>query len=517
MSHEPLLPDRRAFLVGAGAVLLGACTTTTSATTDTTTAGTDAPAGSAPTTSTAPAAPATAVTAVAPTLRRTTGPTLLAGNFAPTGESTAFDLRVSGTLPNELRGRFFRQGPNPLSPGERYSWFAGDGMVHVVELGGGTCRSYRSRMVRTDAVAAATGTPTVDGPPLLITDLSNTAVIAHAGMLLSTTEASLPYAIDADGTTLRREDLGGGLTHGLSAHPQLDPRTGELHQITYSVVAPVLVWQVIDASGAVTKSVPIDVPAPTMAHTMSLTERHVVVYDLPVELDAAMIADGWGLPYRWNAARQARVGVITRDGSAPLRWFDIDPCFVFHEAGAHDVPGGIELHAITYDRVFDAERASPVEAASRLERWRIDLTVGRVVREVIDDRLQEFPRTNPAVGLGGARYLYTTGSWTSAGGAGAAAPYADLGNEVIKHDLVSGTSEAMSFGPWRSTAEAVFVADPGRSVEDGGWLLSFVYDAESDTSVLAVVDAQDVTAGPVATVHLGVRVPMGFHGTWVPD
>lgn len=523
----PTLPEhsRRAFLLGAGAVLLGACTADTG--TDTSSAA----VGSTTTTpltestvasSTVPATtvPASTVPAAAPLLlRRTSGPIALAGNFSPTTETTALDLPVRGSLPRGLAGRFFRQGPNPLSPQQPYSWFAGDGMVHVVELGDGACRSYRSRMVRTNAVAAALGEQPVGGPAPLISDLSNTAVVAHAGRLLSTTEGSLPYVLDLDGTTLRREDLGGGLTHGLSAHPKLDPRTGELHQISYAVLEPTLAWQVIDASGTVTSSTLIEVTAPTMVHTMSLTERHVVVYDLPVELDPSMLSEGWGLPYRWNRDRPARVGVITRDGSAPLRWIELDPCFVFHDAGAHDVPGGIELHAVTYDRVFDVERSTPFEAPSRLERWQVDLAAGRVVRDVVDDRMQEFPRTNPSVDVVGGRYLYTTGSWTSGAAAVGAAPmppYADLGNEIIKHDLVSGRREAVSFGASRSTAEAVFVADPDRSDEDGGWLLSFVYDATTDTSVLAVVDAQDVAAGPVATVELGTRVPMGFHGTWVP-
>lgn len=520
---SPTLPEhsRRAFLLGGGAALLGACTTRDGATGSATVAST-VPASTVPP-STVPAS-TVPVSVAPPRLRRTNGPIALAGNFTPTTETTAFDLPVRGELPSGLAGRFFRQGPNPLSPGGSagtpYSWFAGDGMVHVVELGDRRCRSYRSRMLRTSSVSAALGESPVPGPAPLLVDLSNTAVVAHAGLLLSATETSLPYAIDLDGTTVRREDLGGGLTHGLSAHPKLDPRTGELHQISYSVVAPYLVWQVIDAAGKVVSSVPIDVPASTMVHTMSLTERHVVVYDLPVELDTAMIAEGWGLPYRWKSDRPARVGVITRDGSAPIRWLEIDPCFVFHDAGARDVAGGIELHAVTYDRVFDVERSTPFEAPSRLERWRVDLSAGRVVRDVVDDRMQEFPRTNPSADLVGARYLYTTGSWTSSGAVpgsrpGSMPPYADLGNELIKHDLVSGRREAVSFGASRSTAEAVFVADPDRPDEDGGWLLSFVYDAETDTSVLAVVDAQDVSAGPVATVDLGVRVPMGFHGTWV--
>jgi carotenoid cleavage dioxygenase len=66
------------------------------------------------------------------------------------------------------------------------------------------------------------------------------------------------------------------------------------------------------------------------------------------------------------------------------------------------------------------------------------------------------------------------------------------------------------------TGEAVFVPDPDRSSdEDGGWLMSIVYDAEADTSDFVIVDAQDVRHGPVASVTLPQRVPFGFHGNWI--
>ncbi|MFD1233963.1 carotenoid oxygenase family protein [Pseudonocardia benzenivorans] len=45
-------------------------------------------------------------------------------------EIEARDLPVEGTLPSELTGRYFRNGPNPL-PGDRPAhWFAGHGMLH---------------------------------------------------------------------------------------------------------------------------------------------------------------------------------------------------------------------------------------------------------------------------------------------------------------------------------------------------------------------------------------------------
>ena len=56
---------------------------------------------------------------------------------------------------------------------------------------------------------------------------------------------------------------------------------------------------------------------------------------------------------------------------------------------------------------------------------------------------------------------------------------------------------------------------PG-AVEDDGWLLSLVHDPGVDRSDLVVLSAADPFAGPVATVKLPARVPMGFHGNWIP-
>jgi carotenoid cleavage dioxygenase len=77
--------------------------------------------------------------------------------------------------------------------------------------------------------------------------------------------------------------------------------------------------------------------------------------------------------------------------------------------------------------------------------------------------------------------------------------------------------EVHDFGPGRSAGELVFVPAGPDAAEDDGWLLGFVHDAASDRSDLVVLHARDFGGEPVAVVHLPVRVPVGFHGNWVPD
>ena len=52
------------------------------------------------------------------------------------------------------------------------------------------------------------------------------------------------------------------------------------------------------------------------------------------------------------------------------------------------------------------------------------------------------------------------------------------------------------------------------AAEGDGWLLSVVYRRGTDTSDLAIFEAQDVAKGPIALAHMPRRVPFGFHGNW---
>lgn len=425
----------------------------------------------------------------------------LTGNYAPvTEELTAYELPVTGTIPAELTGWYLRNGPNPHAAASAH-WFLGDGMVHGVRLEQGRAVSYRNRWVRTSTFTESAQVRDADGNLDLTAGLANTHVIRHAGRTLALVESSYPYELTCELDTVGPYDFDGKLRTAMTAHPKTCPTTGELHFFGYDFTAPYLTYHRADAAGNLQVSRPIEVPAATMHHDFNLTATHVVFMDLPVVFDLETAKSGGGMPFRWRDDYQARLGVLRRDDPyGAIRWFPIDPCYVFHTLNAHDEPGRIVLHVSRYPSLWRQDSHLPEHAS--LWRWTIDLATGTVAEEQLDDRDAEFPRIDDRLAGLDSRF----GHATVAGDSGA----------LLRYDLHTGTSTAHEFGPGRIPAEAAFAPADDRPGGDG-YLMTYVYNADTDRSDLVIVDASELAAPPVATIHLPARVPYGFHGNWLAD
>ena len=451
--------------------------------------------------------------------------TFLQGPFAPvTDEITAFDLPVTGRIPAELNGRYLRNGPNPLGlddPG--YHWFVGAGMVHGVRLRDGRAEWYRNRWVRSRTVSEALGEPGPAGPVHDGDDFpANTHVIGHAGRTLATVEAgALPYELSSELGTCGPSDFGGTLPGGYAAHTKLDPRTGELHAVAYYWAWDYVQHIVVSPAGEVTQTTSIPVPDGPMMHDFALTGNYVVLFDLPVTFSMTAASAGVQLPYTWNPAHQARVGLLPRDGhTAAVRWFEVDPCWVFHALNAYDDEDGrVVVDVVQYEGPYDVSRLSGRGPLS-LDRWVLDPAAGQVAHRRLDDRLQEFPRVDERVVSRPHRYGYSAViGEVSRATISPDGDFADqaFANALLKHDLARGTVEAHEFGPAATAGEAVFVPASPWSPEDDGYVLAFVHDPGRDAADLVILAAQDFRGEPVARIHLPARIPLGFHGSWIPD
>ncbi|WP_151482893.1 carotenoid oxygenase family protein [Streptomyces albicerus] len=453
----------------------------------------------------------------------------LEGAFAPvTEELTAFDLPVTGRIPRELNGRYLRNGPNVLGLEDprAHHWMHGAGMVHGVRLRDGRAEWYRNRWVRSAGVAEQLGEP-YPGPVPPDDFPCNTHVIGHRGKVLALQEGGpLPYELDYELNTVGTYDFRGTLKGSFTAHTKLDAKTGELHAITYYPTWNHVRHVVMNAAGRVVRTTRIPVADSPMIHDFALTEKYVVILDMPITFDPAGAERGDLVPYVWNERHAARVGVIPRAGGR-MRWFEAEPTYYSHTLNAYDEGSSVVVDLTAYPGPFlVAGRGSggPYGAKTvRLHRWTVDLERGRVHDKVLDDRPQEFPRVNESLVSRRHRYGYTTAAaemtlaYLTADGN---PPDRAFNSELIKHDLLRGTSQVHRLPRDAAVGEAVFVAsDPtdARAAEDDGYTLAYAHNPERGAADLLILSAQDFTGEPVARVHLPGRVQLGFHGSWVPD
>lgn len=426
----------------------------------------------------------------------------LQGNFAPVEhELDVAELQVEGEIPIEIDGQYMRNGFNPVT-GWSDHWFFGNGMVHAVDLRDGRA-SYRNRYVQTPALeqGGAMSMSPADSP-------ANTNVVRHAGRIFVLEEAHGAYEIDHGLHTLGMEDWDGGVVGAFTAHPKLCPTTGEMLAFGYNVVGPeFLRYYRFDPSGALVQSEPITLPRGVMMHDFNITTNHVIWMDLPVCFDLDLAVKGEA-PFGWTPDNGARLGVMPRTGSdADVRWFEIEPGYVFHPVNSHEEGDTIVLTVCRAEHAM-AGGFDDISAKATLWRWTVDLAAGTVTETQLDDRKSDFARVNDAlVGLptniGYTMQLGTTPDNPS------------MGNEVYKYDLTTGQPEVHQMGSVCG-GEPVFIPRPGGTADDDGWIVLFGYDTAEDRSELRIIDARDFTGAPVARVFTPQRVPYGAHGNWMP-
>ncbi|MEI8050345.1 MAG: carotenoid oxygenase family protein [Actinomycetes bacterium] len=435
----------------------------------------------------------------------------LEGNYAPvTVETTAEALEVTGTLPSSLTGTYIRNGSNPLK-GTSPHWFLGDGMVHGVRLEAGSASWYRNRWVQTGLYDHGGGLGAAGAPGGTGT-LSNVSVVTHAGRVLSLGEVGLPYEISpTDLSTIGPVLDGGGTNSNMTAHPKIDPATGFMHSFGYGFTDPFLEYRVHDAEGRLVSNEVIPVPRSVMMHDFAITSSDVIFMDLPVLFDMknaiAMVADpaSGAVPYRWDPSVGARLGVMPLGGRASqIRWVDIDPCYVYHTVNAVRKGDEIALDVCRLDSTFAPET---VASSSTRHRWTIN-TAGTHLR-VADQRFDVPPADLPTID---PRHRGT--GWRHSWLAELNSRPGEISFSGVQHfDATSGALDRWSPGGARRAGEPLFV--PEGTGEGEGWILSFVYDPSTNRSNLVVLDALNVAKGPVAEVHLPVRVPYGFHASFV--
>ena len=457
-----------------------------------------------------------------------------------TTEWDADDLTaLNGEIPHDLDGVYLRNTENPLHPAlKAYHPFDGDGMMHVVGFRDGKA-FYRNRFVRTEGFLAENeaGGPLWPGlaEPVdlakrehgwgargLMKDASSTDVIVHRGTALTSFyQCGDLYRLDpCSGDTLGKEDWGGAFPFdwGVSAHPKVDDKTGELLFFNYSKQAPYMHYGVVDERGSLVHYVDVDLPGPRLPHDMAFTENYAILNDFPLFWEPEYLERNAHVA-RFHRDMPSRFAVIPRRGStSEVQWFEAEPTYVLHFTNAYEDGDEIVLDGFfqgdpepadngmgnKWQRAFRFLALDRMQA--RLHRWRFNLVTGRVSEEQLSDSITEFGMIN--AGYSGALYRYTY--------AATGKPSWFLFDGLVKHDLVTGSEERFAFDDGVYGSETAMAPRIGSRSEDDGYLITLTTDMTAEASYCLVFDAARVADGPVCKLALPERISSGTHSTWAP-
>jgi carotenoid cleavage dioxygenase-like enzyme len=468
-----------------------------------------------------------------------------AGRYAPMrleGEIRGLEV-IQGAVPDTLRGTYSRVGADPAWPPAvpHDFFFNADGMVSMFRFEHGYV-DFRSRYVRTPrflaersarrSIFGAYRNPYTDDPAAagINRGLANTNVYWHAGRLLASKEDSPPIQIDPDTLDTVGEWTWDGelASQTATAHPKVDPRTGELVFFGFAAkgeTTPDIAYYEADRGGRIIHEAWFEAPYSSMVHDWAVTEHFVVFPIIPLTSDLDRLKAG-GPHYVWDGSKDVYLGVVPRrGGSADVRWYRGSNRFASHimnafDDGRHihiDTPVG-EKSAFPWFPDIAGAPFDPEQAKGYLSRWTIDTMggTGGFSEVRLTDCSGEFPRTDDRRATRGYRFGLIN--------------LTDVPGQPPPPDGLPGfrwlavidpETRAMTrryAGQDSTVQEAIFVPPRADAPHGEGYVMQLVDRHAEARCDLLILDARHVDAEPVATVKIPVRMPGGLHGNWVtPD
>jgi hypothetical protein len=269
-------------------------------------------------------------------------------------EADVHDCEVTGKVPSDLNGAFYRVGPDaqyPMNP--RNIPFDGEGHVSMFRIKDGRVH-YRSRFVRNDRYLAQEKAgrilfpmyrnPALDDPSVkgLSRSTANTHIINHRNYLLALKEDSPPSALNllTLETVVPTYTFDGQLpSRTFTAHPKLDSHTGNMVAFGYESEghgSDVATMFEFTPQGRLAWSAKVEVPYVGMLHDFAVTENYIVFYVIPMTINQTQM-DAGGIHWSWDNTKPTYFGFVRRGGDGKdVRWIQGPTRSATHVMGAFD-------------------------------------------------------------------------------------------------------------------------------------------------------------------------------------
>lgn len=446
-----------------------------------------------------------------------------------------------------MKGTLYINGPAKFTEGDSFvsDWFDGLGMVHAFTFDGNTF-SYRNKFLETDDYEFVKKTGKMTRPSFkedpwgsvyeLVASLfkekrsyrsnANVALTEYSGRLIALTETPSPVEIDSKtlqtrGAFLYNDGFPEKDIHD-TAHIHYDfERKEHLGYFTeFGYNSYLHLFRIKDGSTKREIISSIKVKEPSYMHSFAITERYAVLIALPMvvrPLDLLLSdAKNFFKSFKWKPERGTQLIVIDRIENKLVGIYKTEPFFAWHTVNAFEKDNSIVLDWVAYPDnsviklCFFDNLLAPVNeqisfTGARLKRYTIDLTTGCVAVAQITSEQIDMPAINYQ-SYNGRPYTYVY-----------AIADTDLSSAYVQDKLVKinvATGEVKNWvQPLCYPGEPVFIANPRGIVEDDGIIISLVFNAQTETSFLLLLDAQ--TFIEKARVKLEHHIPFGFHGMFI--
>jgi carotenoid cleavage dioxygenase-like enzyme len=476
----------------------------------------------------------------------------MTGFFAPTRfEADVFDCEVSGKIPAEIDGAFYRVGADwfypPKFPADDALPMNGDGYVGMFRIKNGSC-DFKGRFVRTPRYLANrkargqlfgryrnrdTDDPSVRSLPGTV---SNTQTYVHAGRLYALKDDGLPAIMDPNTLDTKEYETFGGKFTGTTfgAHPKTDPVTGDMTCISTQVggtLSPVVAIYTVDPKGRVKHEMKVTAPYVSMVHDIALSQKHILIPIYGLTSTPERMAAGKSM-WAYDSTVPSYVGVLRRDGDGKdVKWYRgaAGKNFCNHTYNAETIGETVVMEAPVSDtNIFpwfpnaDGTPFNGPGSRTVTRRWTFDLN-GDADAGWKEEIL--FPNAPGMLGRIDDRYTSIPYRWGFVNYTDPARPYDEerggnlrgrVSNCLARFDMKAGRMESWFVGDTHALAEPVFVPRKKDAAEGDGYLVAVANNFAEMRSELVIVDTQHMADGEVARVKLPFRLSSQVHGWWAP-
>ena len=439
---------------------------------------------------------------------------------------------ISGSVPHDLKGYFYRNGPALHTIGlDRFShWLDAPGMLQRFTFANNTV-THLGRMVETTRNVAEVNAGNIlfsafgtkgenlgSGGSADAQNVGNISIIKHAGELLALWEGGSAHVINQKNLKTDGIKAWSPETVGLpfGAHPRTD-KDGSLWNIGYSADPSALIIYHISSTGELLQTHIIQQAATPMIHDFMITETKLVIVAPPYNANN-LNGEAFIELFEWHDTHSTQILVIDKDDFTQVSTFEIDPFWVFHFGNAYDINDSeIGFDFAHYDdptfmthdsfAFMDGTWEGDISSASRYAQVFLNLTTKTACLKTVDGLGRtEFIQTDYRQNLANHRYALMLSSIETTEAYGF--------NRLLLVDRNSGKDVFFEVSKTEILEEHLIVPKP--RTEDDFWIIGTSLDWAKGVTNLSVYEGRQLSDGPIMKAELDLALPLGLHGHFVP-